>query len=127
MGNKKILIVDDDDELLGLLEKKLIQEEYDVVKITSGKDAIEKTKKYGPDIILMDIIMPDIDGAEVARQLQADSLTRNIPLIFLTGMITKDDKASTKSSLKVGDREYPAIGKPFTSQELLDTINRVLG
>jgi DNA-binding response OmpR family regulator len=124
--SKKILLVDDEEEIVELLEKKLSQEGFQVIKMSSGKEAVEKTKKYLPDLVLMDIMMPDIDGPEAVKLLQKDSLTRNIPVLFLSGILAKGDSSDTPQGITVGGIHYPALGKPFTAQELLKRITEIL-
>ncbi|MBF0521766.1 MAG: response regulator [Candidatus Omnitrophica bacterium] len=121
--SKRILIVDDEKEILDILDKKLSLLGYQVIKMASGREAVEKTQKYLPDLVLMDIMIPDIDGPEAVRILQDDPVTKNIPILFLSGIIAKDEGPS--SSITVGGIHYPTLGKPFTAQELLDKINEI--
>ncbi|HNV23616.1 MAG TPA: response regulator, partial [Candidatus Omnitrophota bacterium] len=93
--SKKILLVDDEKEIVQLLDKKLSQEGFEVIKLSSGKEAVDKTKKYLPDLVLMDIMMPDIDGAEAVKLLQKDTLTRNIPVLFLSGILAPGSSSDT--------------------------------
>ncbi len=123
MANK-ILIVDDDEGILNLLEKKLVSERYQVFKSICAQDAIAKAKLYLPDLILMDIMLPDLDGPEAIIVLEQDPLTRHIPVIFLSGIITKDITGNT--TIKVSGREYPAIPKPVNIKELLNEIANIL-
>ncbi|HPN88283.1 MAG TPA: response regulator [Candidatus Omnitrophota bacterium] len=124
--SKKILLVDDEKEIVQLLDKKLSQEGFEVIKLSSGKEAVDKTKKYLPDLVLMDIMMPDIDGAEAVKLLQKDTLTRNIPVLFLSGILAPGSSSDTPQGITVGGIHYPALGKPFTAQQLLNKISELL-
>jgi len=125
MGKKKILVVDDEEQVLQLLEKRLLNESYDVVAATRGKDAILKAQKHLPDLILMDIVLPDIDGAEAVALLQQDPATRKIPILFLSGIVKEGSTEDEKFEVNVGGRAYDAIPKPFTFQKLLVEIRKL--
>lgn len=124
MHNKKILIVDDEKEILDLLFQKLTQTGYQVVKAVNGKEALLKAKTYSPDLILLDIVLPDIDGADVAKLLEEDPVLRKIPLLFMSGIVSKDD--GVKSYVTVGGTKYTAIPKPFNYEEMLSEIQEIL-
>jgi two-component system alkaline phosphatase synthesis response regulator PhoP len=120
MGNKKILIVDDDEELRNLVDKTLSRKRYETLMAETGSEAIDKAKQNMPDLILMDIVLPDMDGSEAIKVLQEFPQTSNIPVIFLSGMISKDD--GEDSCINVGGKRYKALAKPCTSQVLLDAV-----
>ena len=124
MAGLKILIVDDEEEVLNLLQGKLSALGYQVIRATRGREAVTKTKVYAPDLILMDIVMPDIQGSEAVKLLKEDPATDQIPVIFLSGIVTKDPETK-ESVVTVGAEEYPAIPKPFTFEELLREIKKV--
>ena len=121
---KKILIVDDDVEILDLLEKKLLSERYQIFKAERADDAINKARLYLPDLILMDLMLPDMDGAEAIMVLEQDPLTRHIPVIFLSGIVSKDSTGN--ANVKVKGRQYRAIPKPINPKELLGEITNIL-
>lgn len=125
MANAKVLIVDDEEEILNLLYKKLSAYGYQVILATRGKEAVTKTKLYSPHVILMDIVLPDIHGSEVVQQLKEDPTTDHIPVIFLSGIVTKDPETG-ESTVRVGNQEYPAIPKPCTMEELLKEIRKFI-
>jgi DNA-binding response OmpR family regulator len=114
-----ILIVDDELTLLDSLAQGLNIKGYEVMKADNGKDAIEIAVKNKPDIILLDIVLPDISGAEVARVLQKNRATKNIPIIFLTGLLTKGE-----SNADIGGKAF--ISKPYTLEEVVNEIERQL-
>jgi len=126
MINKKILIVDDEEEVLSLLYKRLSAEGYQVIKAMTGQDAIERTKTYMPNLILMDIVLPDLEGSEVVQMLKEDPKTEDIPVVFLSGILTRDDR-QTKLEVNVGGRLFDAISKPFNYEELMSAVKRQLG
>lgn len=125
MEEKTIFLVDDDEEIVSLLQKKLEMVGYSVVVLTKGEHVLQKAKMIVPNLILMDIVLPDIDGAEVVKSLQEDGATENIPVIFLSGIVTKEQN-NAPSEVTVGGKTYKAIGKPFSAQQLLDEIKMVL-
>ncbi len=80
---KKVLIVDDEPDVLEVLGRRLTQAGYQVIKAQNGEDGILKAKKELPNLIILDIIMPDMDGGSVANKLKEDKTTKDIPIIFL--------------------------------------------
>jgi DNA-binding response OmpR family regulator len=124
MAAKKILIVEDEQETLALLEKKLAERGFVPLKATTASEAIDSARKWLPDLILLDIILPDSDGSEVVKALNSDPLTQAIPILFLSGIVTKENGRITE--ITVGTRRYHAIPKPFTFKELFGQIDRCL-
>ena len=122
MAKKRIIIVEDDEEILSLLSKRLAREGHDLLTLTRGQGVVQKAKDFLPHLILMDIMLPDMDGADVVQELQKDNVTKDIRVIFLSGIVSKEE--GSDGSLKVGDHEYPALPKPFTIEQLLSAINR---
>lgn len=125
MAKRKVLIVDDDEDILRLVEKRLSLDGFEVMKVSRGREVLSRVGEFRPQLILMDIMMDDMDGAEVVRQLQADKIASAIPVIFLSGIVVSDD-GSREASVKVGDRKYPAIPKPFSGEELLTAIRKLI-
>lgn len=119
MPGKKILIVDDEEDVLRVVGRRLEDAGFSVVKSTSGRDAITLAKKEQPSLIILDIIMPEIDGAEVANILKADPSTKNIPILFLTCLLTKDEE---KSGNMIAGSYF--IAKPYNPEELLREVKR---
>jgi len=116
-----ILLVDDEPANLVLLEELLISEGYSTDLAESGTEALELARKSPPDLVLLDIMMPDMDGFEVCDKLREDSRLQTIPIVFLTAM--DDDQSRLKGLEKMGD-DY--ITKPFNSQLLLAKITNIL-
>ena len=121
---KKILVVDDEDEILQILDKKLSAEGYHVLRARQGREAVEKARTKVPDLILMDIVLPDIDGAEVVVMLKDSPATQNIPVVFLSGIAVTGE--APVSEITVGGRRFTAIAKPFSFDKLLRTIQQFL-
>ncbi len=124
MKGKKILIVDDEPDVLNVLEKKLGIEGFEIIKADCGQTAIEKAAQEHPDMILLDIVLPDFDGSEVVQRIRTHPfLDKNIPILFLSGIVTGDTKEGLE--VTVGGQTYPALPKPVTIGELLKSIKRL--
>ena len=119
MKKPTILVVDDTVENLDVLEELL--QEYRVIDATNGKDAIALVKQQKPDLILLDIMMPNMDGYEVCQILQDDEETKHIPIIFITAKI---DEKSIEKAYDLGAADY--ITKPFLPKELLARVKKEL-
>ena len=123
MQKKKILIVDDE-ETFGKIVKLNLEEtgEYVVRVENKGERAMDSIKEFEPDIIFLDIIMPDVDGAQVARQISSDESLKQIPVVFLTAMVKEREVTSQKSI--IAGLPYPCIAKPVTVQKLIECIKK---
>ncbi len=119
---KVILAVDDDPGILRLLEKRLEADNYQVIKALNGRIGIQLAREQKPDLIILDVMMPDMNGGEVARDLQIDEETKDIPIIFLTITLSKKDK----KAIEVQGKIYRAIAKPFYPPELLSAVRKIL-
>jgi adenylate cyclase len=119
----KILIVDDEPFNLDLLEQELMEYEYDYIieRATNGLEALEKTASFKPDVILLDFMMPKMNGLEVVKQLRASEEHKSIPVIILTAKATQEDKVA---GLDAGADDY--VTKPFDSFELLARVRAML-
>ena len=118
ISNPKILVIDDDDRSLRLMEAVLAPEGYEVVLTQSGEECLEKIRDTCPDIVLLDIMMPGMNGYEVLRILRQQS---NIPVIMLTA---KKEVTSVRDAFHLGADDY--IRKPFRKGELLARIQAKL-
>lgn len=118
---KKILVIDDLPENVFMLQDKLEHEGYEVLTAYDGFTGIEKAKSALPDLILLDVMMPDITGFEVCHILVNDPLTKDIPIILVTAKSGAED---TKEGLEAGAFDY--IKKPFNRIELLARVNSAL-
>lgn len=122
MIKKRILIVDDEKDILTVLEKRLVSAGYDVIKADSGNEAIRIAKEQHPDLIVLDIIMPEIDGSMVAETLKQDVNTKGIPVIFLTCLLTKKEESRLGHEI----HGHFFIAKPFDQEELLKEIRKTI-
>ena len=116
-----ILIVDDDELLLRFLEHKLQAKGYTIITATDGLQALEVASEQKPDLILLDIMMPDMDGLEVLRRLKASPTTDGIPVLMLTARKLEQDVVV---GLSLGAQDY--LIKPFMAKELLMRIQKLL-
>lgn len=116
----KILIVDDFPDYRKLLEGALKAEGFDVLTAADGSVAIQMAKSERPDLIILDIMMPDVGGPEVRIELMKDLSTKSIPLIFLTGLRPPSSKSTSSAGVKV-------LGKSDNLSELLSVIRELLG
>ena len=119
MENKTILIVDDTVTNLDILIELL--NEYDVIDAINGQDALDIAKEEKIDLILLDIMMPDMDGYEVCKYLKLDPNTKNIPIIFITA---KTDEGSIETAYDIGGSDY--VTKPFLPKELKARVKKEL-
>ena len=113
MGKARLLIVEDDFDISNMLRIYFSSQGYDVDVALRGKDALEKTRQVMPHLIVLDIMLPDIDGYEVCRALRTNTRTSHIPVIFLT---QKDERSDRLQGLELGADNY--ITKPFDIEEL---------
>lgn len=121
MGQKTILVVDDEHDLLDLIEYNLQQENYNVIKADNGKEGIELARQHKPDLILLDIMMPGMDGHEVCAILKDDQQFSQTPIVFLTA---RGDEKTEVKSLDRGADDY--LTKPISTTKLLSRIKAVL-
>jgi two-component system phosphate regulon response regulator PhoB len=121
MGKQRILVVDDEEDILELVRYHLAREGYDVVVSASGEEALKKAKKELLDLVVLDLMLPGLDGLEVAKALKADAKTRILPIIMLTA---KGEDADVVSGLEIGADDY--ITKPFSPRVLVARIKTVL-
>jgi two-component system alkaline phosphatase synthesis response regulator PhoP len=121
MPNEKILIVDDEEDILELLKYNLSREGYKVSCAASGEETLRAVRSGIPDLIVLDLMLPGIDGLDVARQLKNDSKTRDVPIVMLTA---KGEEADIVTGLELGADDY--ITKPFSPRVLLARVRAVL-
>lgn len=121
MPAKKILVVDDETDVLKVIDKRLSGAGYSVLKALCGRDAIDIAKRERPDLILLDILMPGMDGGEVAAALRSEPLTKDIPVVFLTCLVRKGEEESVGE----GAGKY-FVAKPYDPDELLREIDRLI-
>jgi len=120
-GKGKILVVDDVKENVILLEAILAAEGFEVSKAYCGKEAVETAKRERPDLVLLDVMMPEMDGNEVCAILRKDALTASLPVIMVTA---KEKDCDIVRSLETGADDY--IIKPVVKKDLLSKIDKLL-
>ena len=120
MSKKKILIVDDEDDILHFLELVLREKGYEVATASGGHEALTKAQVDRPDLVLLDIMMPQMDGWEVLKLLRVDEETAHIPVAMLSARTEAKDRVQ---GLQEGAIDY--ICKPFSLQELLGKIETI--
>jgi DNA-binding response OmpR family regulator len=122
MSKGRILVVDDEIYILQILEFSLGAEGFEVITANNGELAVEKAVQAQPDLIVLDIMMPVLDGYETCRRLKRQPETKNIPVILLTA---KGREADKKLGFDVGAVDY--IVKPFSPNRLINRIEEIIG
>jgi two-component system alkaline phosphatase synthesis response regulator PhoP len=122
MSKGKILVVDDEIYIVHILDFSLGMEGYEVVTALDGEQALEKMKAEQPDLIVLDIMMPKLDGYEVCKTIKGNPDTAHIPVILLSA---KGRNVDQKMGFDVGADDY--ITKPFSPRKLVERINQLLG
>ena len=118
---KKILVVDDTRLILNLTTMSLVKAGFEVVTAANGQEALERVRTEHPDLIILDIMMPIMDGFEACRRLKEDKDTCAIPVIFLTA---KGQEADRSKGLDVGAVDF--ITKPFSPRRLVEKVSQYL-
>src|SRR5437764_2576138 len=117
----RVLVVDDEPDLLELVHYNLTRAGYDVACVMSGAEALSHVRMHTPDLIVLDVLLPDIDGLEVCKALRRDPLTGAIPIVMLTA---RSEDADVVAGLELGADDY--LTKPFSPRVLLAWIKAVL-
>ncbi|MBK7143275.1 MAG: response regulator [bacterium] len=117
----KVLVVDDEPEITDIVETFLAEAGYTVTVENHSRQAIAKAKEFKPDVVILDIMMPDIDGYAICQEIKQDPALASVPIIFLTGKDRNDDMGR---SFKAGGDMF--IKKPFSCERLLEIVNLVV-
>ena len=120
-GTKKILVAEDEPDIRELIAITLRYAGYEVVEATDGEEAVEKARGESPDLILLDVRMPNMNGYQACNVLKSRNSTQRIPIIFLSA---RGQEAEIKRGLKLGAEEY--ILKPFAPDELYRRVGNIL-
>lgn len=120
---RKILIVEDDKFLRELISRKLVREQYEVVDAIDGESCLKIIKEEKPDLVLLDLILPGIDGFGVLTKLKDDPLTASVPVIILSNLGQRED---IERGLKLGAADY-LVKAHFTPNEIIEKIKQALG
>ncbi|MGM0471889.1 MAG: response regulator [Bacillota bacterium] len=121
MQERKVLVVDDEENILELIKYNLSREGYEVEVAASGKQVLTQVEKINPDLIILDIMLPEINGYKLCNYLKEQNLTKKIPIIFLSAKDKIEDKVR---GLDLGATDY--LTKPFSPRELASRVKAVL-
>ena len=121
MSKENILIVDDEEDVLELVRYNLNKEGYRIETATSGEEALAKARTVQPSLIILDLMLPGIDGLQVCKNLKTEAKTQNIPVIMLTA---KGEESDIVAGLELGADDY--ITKPFSPKVLIARVRRIL-
>ncbi len=119
---KHLVYVEDEQEMIDLVRLILSRRGFEVLGANGGREGLDLIKQRLPDLVLLDLMMPDMDGWDVYQQMKADEATRDIPVIVVTAKAQSIDKVLGLHIAKVDDY----ISKPFSPQELVDSVEKVL-
>ncbi len=120
---KRILCIEDEPEMIDLIRLILGRRGFEVLGAAGGTAGLKEVREQLPDLVLLDLMMPDMDGWEVYQQMKAEDSTRSIPVIVVTAKAQSIDKVLGLHIAKVDDY----IAKPFSPQDLLNSVEKVLG
>ena len=121
---RKILVVDDEASLTRMIKANLERTgNFEVRTENAGTSAVAAAREFRPDLVFLDVMMPDMGGDEVAAQLRDDPLTQSTPVVFLTAIVTRDEAKPTGS--EIGGNLF--LAKPVKTAELVATIEKILG
>ena len=115
---KTIMVVDDEHHVVEVVRAMLVRKSYQVIVASNGHEALEKLEDARPDLILLDIVMPEMDGATLAEELRKRPETAAIPIVFLTGLL--DGKRDTSDKARITGQRM--LAKPFDADELFEII-----
>jgi two-component system, OmpR family, response regulator VicR len=119
---KRLVYVEDEREMIDLVRLILGRRGFEVIGANGGRDGLDTIRRELPDLVLLDLMMPDMDGWDVYQQMKADEATRNIPVVVVTAKAQSIDKVLGLHIAKVDDY----ISKPFSPQELTESVEKVL-
>jgi two-component system response regulator VicR len=119
---KRVVYIEDEQEMIDLVRLILGRKGFEVIGARGGRNGLQLVKDQLPDLVLLDLMMPDMDGWEVFQQMKANDKTRQIPVIVITAKAQSIDKVLGLHIAKVDDY----ISKPFSPQDLLDSVEKVL-
>ena len=119
----RVVCIEDEPEMIDLVRLILGRKGFDVIGADGGVEGLETVRREKPDLVLLDLMMPDMDGWEVYQQIKADEDLRNIPVVVVTAKAQSIDKVLGLHIAKVDDY----ITKPFGPQELLESVEKILG
>jgi len=121
MERERIVVIEDEDDILEVIEHNLSREGYAVFSATNGGDGLQMVKSKTPDLVLLDLMLPGMDGIEVCRKLKSNNSTKHIPIIMVTA---KGEESDIVLGLGIGADDY--VVKPFSPKELVSRVKAVL-
>ena len=121
--SKKVVYIEDESEMIDLVRLILSRKGYEVIGANSGREGLDAIRQKLPDLVLLDLMMPDMDGWDVYQQMKSVEATRDIPVIVITAKAQSIDKVLGLHIAKVDDY----ISKPFSPQELVESVEKVIG
>jgi two-component system response regulator VicR len=121
-GKKKVVCIEDEPEMIDLVKLILGRKGFDLIGANGGREGLETVRRVKPDLVLLDLMMPDMDGWEVYQKIKADKELMDIPVIVVTAKAQSIDRVLGLHIAKVDDY----VTKPFGPQELLQSVERVL-
>lgn len=120
---RRVVYIEDEQEMIDLVRLILSRKGFEVSGANGGREGLDLVRSSLPDLVLLDLMMPDMDGWDVYQQMKAGEATRNIPVIVVTAKAQSIDKVLGLHIAKVDDY----VSKPFSPQELVDSVEKVLG
>jgi DNA-binding response OmpR family regulator len=120
--DRRIVYIEDEQEMIDLVRLILNRKGFEVIGANGGREGLDLVRQESPDLVLLDLMMPDMDGWDVFQQMKADENTRDIPVIVVTAKAQNIDRVLGLHIAKVNDY----ISKPFSPQELIESIEQVL-
>lgn len=121
-AQKRVVYVEDEQEMIDLVRLILGRKGFDIIGANGGREGLATIRKQLPDLVLLDLMMPDLDGWDVYQQMKAEDKTKDIPVIIVTAKAQNIDKVLGLHIAKVDDY----IAKPFSPSELLESVEKVL-
>ena len=118
MADKKILLVDDENDVLSILSRQLEDRGYEVFTAVNGSDALQLAAAKEPDIAILDLALPDMDGSEIAEKLRESEATKHMPVIFLTALRSKQEEHD--GGMAIGG--HTVLAKPYDLEEIIERI-----
>lgn len=119
---KRLVYVEDEPEMIDLVRLILARRGYEIIGANGGREGLDLIRQEKPDMVLLDLMMPDMDGWDVYQQMKADESTQHIPVVIITAKAQSIDKVLGLHIAKVDDY----ISKPFSPQELVDSVEKIL-
>lgn len=122
---KRILVVDDDPTSLKTVESMLVAGGYTVKALSQANDIVQHVQEFTPHLIVLDLIMPNVDGNQAVKKIKRDPMTSGVPVIFLTALKMRDDDRGLDLEISVDGISYPTLTKPVDVKILLAEIERL--